>query len=61
MRKFSEKVDAVKNLGRLQCGRIYKDAEIRRFDLPRAARALLQCGRIYKDAEINQTEGDSDE
>ena len=37
----------------LQCGRIYKDAEIRR----KVAEAndwnrLLQCGRIYKDAEI---------
>ena len=36
----------------LQCGRIYKDAEIyERYDL-NVRFASLQCGRIYKDAEI---------
>ena len=37
----------------LQCGRIYKDAEIGylvRHGVPGIA--YLQCGRIYKDAEI---------
>ena len=38
----------------LQCGRIYKDAEIsplaRGFII---AGLVLQCGRIYKDAEIS--------
>ena len=38
----------------LQCGRIYKDAEI----LVRRAKTVLtprlQCGRIYKDAEIRR-------
>ena len=46
----------------LQCGRIYKDAEIWTCAKPHQARALLQCGRIYKDAEIrewvNAYEGD---
>ena len=37
----------------LQCGRIYKDAEIPRFaSKPSQNARLLQCGRIYKDAEI---------
>ena len=37
----------------LQCGRIYKDAEMSLGNLhPCASFILLQCGRIYKDAEI---------
>ena len=36
----------------LQCGRIYKDAEIDETNDSAEARVLLQCGRIYKDAEI---------
>ena len=37
----------------LQCGRIYKDAEIRLARWrDQATHAGLQCGRIYKDAEI---------
>ena len=38
---------------RLQCGRIYKDAEIR-WEASRmwVGGIQLQCGRIYKDAEI---------
>ena len=37
----------------LQCGRIYKDAEIWSLCRPCSARHReLQCGRIYKDAEI---------
>ena len=44
----------------LQCGRIYKDAEICRAR-PRPRRfARLQCGRIYKDAEICGTGVPSD-
>ena len=39
-------------LSPLQCGRIYKDAEIPWRALARSARNGLQCGRIYKDAEI---------
>ena len=42
----------------LQCGRIYKDAEIsplaRGFII---AGLVLQCGRIYKDAEITYRSG----
>ena len=40
----------------LQCGRIYKDAEIYE-DVPvtLAPAELLQCGRIYKDAEMLST------
>ena len=37
----------------LQCGRIYKDAEIRFCVRGRRILVIkLQCGRIYKDAEI---------
>ena len=36
----------------LQCGRIYKDAEISWAAADEAAPHQLQCGRIYKDAEI---------
>ena len=36
----------------LQCGRIYKDAEIQDGARLVAKLAELQCGRIYKDAEI---------
>ena len=37
---------------KLQCGRIYKDAEIRRLLSKTGYCFQLQCGRIYKDAEI---------
>ena len=37
----------------LQCGRIYKDAEIADLNVTEAKRILLQCGRIYKDAEMH--------
>ena len=38
----------------LQCGRIYKDAEIDvRGTGTHSDRANLQCGRIYKDAEMH--------
>ena len=37
----------------LQCGRIYKDAEIvYARDMLLSATSRLQCGRIYKDAEM---------
>ena len=36
----------------LQCGRIYKDAEINMLIYLLVNFFLLQCGRIYKDAEI---------
>ena len=36
----------------LQCGRIYKDAEIYNALKKAASFGALQCGRIYKDAEI---------
>ena len=37
----------------LQCGRIYKDAEIGQYAVVELAEYTdLQCGRIYKDAEI---------
>ena len=36
----------------LQCGRIYKDAEILRRHTRKGGKSHLQCGRIYKDAEI---------
>ena len=36
----------------LQCGRIYKDAEITNADACQVPPDMLQCGRIYKDAEI---------
>ena len=41
----------------LQCGRIYKDAEIRWPYLRGQDNAGLQCGRIYKDAEIRKAAG----
>ena len=38
----------------LQCGRIYKDAEIRQKAQNTTCRIpTLQCGRIYKDAEMS--------
>ena len=37
---------------RLQCGRIYKDAEIFSAACFGLTEQMLQCGRIYKDAEI---------
>ena len=36
----------------LQCGRIYKDAEIKCLCRHGEGETRLQCGRIYKDAEI---------
>ena len=38
--------------GQLQCGRIYKDAEMGEHRGCIASADLLQCGRIYKDAEM---------
>ena len=38
--------------GPLQCGRIYKDAEIEDRGFLIELASSLQCGRIYKDAEI---------
>ena len=37
----------------LQCGRIYKDAEIPAATLDNNCYQYLQCGRIYKDAETS--------
>ena len=37
----------------LQCGRIYKDAEMTGTSTGRSSSLRLQCGRIYKDAEIS--------
>ena len=53
MRKSQAALAAALAENALQCGRIYKDAEMGKQD----ARAhdvffRLQCGRIYKDAEI---------
>ena len=43
-----------RNIEDLQCGRIYKDAEIcSRAKKRNTSSATLQCGRIYKDAEID--------
>ena len=39
----------------LQCGRIYKDAEINCSGCRSARNVNLQCGRIYKDAEISSS------
>ena len=53
MRKFGIKPSRDDPGQILQCGRIYKDAEIqtkRRLWRPAPD---LQCGRIYKDAEID--------
>ena len=41
----------------LQCGRIYKDAEISGAAGARRLSVVLQCGRIYKDAEIRVIDG----
>ena len=53
MRKFiGARLNGPRN-NALQCGRIYKDAEIKRRMAPLEGRLIkLQCGRIYKDAEI---------
>ena len=40
------------HLSSLQCGRIYKDAEIWKQECDVGISYNLQCGRIYKDAEI---------
>ena len=56
MRKLSGEIRLILRLcPELQCGRIYKDAEIwqgsgANYDFS----DMLQCGRIYKDAEIGQ-------
>ena len=43
----------MRRLATLQCGRIYKDAEIlRRTGRVKSRNSRLQCGRIYKDAEM---------
>ena len=53
MRKFTELLKVLNRLESLQCGRIYKDAEIQaRKSGASGGGAWLQCGRIYKDAEI---------
>lgn len=36
----------------LQCGRINKDAEMRKRNYFQNGNSSLQCGRIHKDAEI---------
>ena len=46
MRVYASGIDT------LQCGRIYKDAEIRKASPHSGGPHSLQCGRIYKDAEI---------
>ena len=41
--------------GCLQCGRIYKDAEINlEPEIETLEQTILQCGRIYKDAEMRE-------
>ena len=53
MRKFYQRTIGSLQTKRLQCGRIYKDAEIWSVAAYNAGGTnLLQCGRIYKDAEI---------
>ena len=53
MRKYEKRWrKALEQVG-LQCGRIYKDAEIHaKARLIALCGGQLQCGRIYKDAEI---------
>ena len=55
MRKFIPAANDELSASMLQCGRIYKDAEIP-DDGARFFRehGELQCGRIYKDAEISE-------
>ena len=55
MRKFRGRYVAKAGVLDLQCGRIYKDAEIFGAS-PRLSNFAhnLQCGRIYKDAEIRR-------
>ena len=57
MRKSRVSIAFCGRFARLQCGRIYKDAEIciLVFVLKRT-QIVLQCGRIYKDAEISRAE-----
>ena len=55
MRKSNKKFFEARTVYSLQCGRIYKDAEITLSIHALARHVLLQCGRIYKDAEINYT------
>ena len=53
MRKSASSKDKDPRVANLQCGRIYKDAEIfLRRTVRLGKKAHLQCGRIYKDAEI---------
>ena len=56
MRKFTELLKVLNRLESLQCGRIYKDAEIRDGEVITGGHVIeLQCGRIYKDAEIGES------
>ena len=53
MRKFKGETGfQLADLLYLQCGRIYKDAEILPAPFAQPMRCSLQCGRIYKDAEM---------
>ena len=54
MRKFADRPRFGLGALSLQCGRIYKDAEILKWEASGAVGGLLQCGRIYKDAEIDK-------
>ena len=46
-------LSAIRGGSQLQCGRIYKDAEIAKLLADAENIDMLQCGRIYKDAEIS--------
>ena len=52
MRKSANKRLKRQGIDLLQCGRIYKDAEIMTESDADVRDLTLQCGRIYKDAEI---------
>ena len=54
MRKSKRKARNTISRTLLQCGRIYKDAEIWILWIARICWHIhLQCGRIYKDAEMS--------
>ena len=57
MRKFDGRNRPRRGRCHLQCGRIYKDAEMSHAKISCAPWKSLQCGRIYKDAEIGYTGG----
>ena len=58
MRKLLAAHPQSAGMGFLQCGRIYKDAEILEGVIEAVWVAIpLQCGRIYKDAEIKGPQG----